>query len=744
MPNEQNHPYIVALGASAGGLESLNSFFSSIDDECNYTFIVIQHLSPDHKSLMNELLAKQTNIPIEEIQDGTVLRPHKIYLIPPKNNLTIEDGIFKLYDKPMHHVLNLPIDILFESAAKQFKSKLVSVVLSGTGSDGAKGIEAVKKYGGLVIAQQPSQAKFDGMPQSAINTGLVDFILPTEEMKSEIDTFFIEYKDFDIETEDIVNINILSEIISLLHESNDLDFALYKKPTLIRRIKKRMGLLNFKKIEDYYDYLIENTEELHHLYEEILIGVTKFFRDQEAWNIVEKNIIPSIVASKKEGEILKIWDVGCSTGEETYTLAMLFHEELEKQQKNNELKVFATDISQNHLDLASKALYTSDIEADVSAERLSRFFTKTKSGNYKIKEFLRREVIFSNHNIIKDPPFKNVDLVVCRNLLIYLQSSVQQNVMHVLHYSLKENGVLFLGSSENIGVLSNNFSEINRKWNLFRNVKVSKRLKSEVLKSTSERNFTFHEPIKKKDIYKEDYIVQKEEDLISQAILDQFGAASVQIDHHYHIIEAKGELKKYLVLPDRGFTTNLLKMLPEDLKIPVTTSVNNAKRNEEKFVYQNILYKIDHKPLMLSLYVKPILHDNRQEFVITFIDVEPSESTIVEIASVSASAKKRIHDLEEELEETKIRLKRAIEDTETSNEELQAANEELLASNEELQSTNEELQSVNEELHTVNSENLQKMDDLALLNADINNLLNSTNIGTIFLNKKFRKAKDNL
>ncbi|SFU64540.1 two-component system, chemotaxis family, CheB/CheR fusion protein [Pustulibacterium marinum] len=741
MQTRSKEHVVVAIGASAGGLESLNSFFSHISDECPFTFIVIQHLSPDYKSLMDELLAKNTNIPIREIVNEAKIEKNRIYLIPPKNNLIVENGYFKLLDKPTGHGLNLPIDLLFESAAKEFKTQFTGIVLSGTGSDGSKGIQVIKKYGGLVIAQQPSQAKFDGMPQSAINTGYVDYILPTEEMSTEIENYF-DTEDCDgSDIYSAVESNVFSEIIALLRDSTDLDFQLYKKPTLIRRINKRISILKLKTIEAYYEYIINNDYELHILYEEILIGVTKFFRDKEAWTILEDTLVPQIVASKSNSDVLKIWDVGCSTGEETYSLAMLFIAEIEKQNKDIDLKIFATDISKMHIEIASRGEYGDQIENDIDKERLSRFFYKIKNG-YRIKEFIRSTVIFSNHNIIKDPPFKNIDLAVCRNLLIYLQSSIQQNVLHVLHYSLIEQGILFLGSSENLGSLLNNFEEVDRKWKFYRNIKTSKRLKTEMLRSTSDRNITnFQQPNKRKDIDIEKIENRDASTIISDAILDQFGAASVYINGHYDIIEAKGELKKYVSLPEKGFTTNLLKMLPEELKIPLTTSVNNARRNDSKYVYQNILYSIDGKQYLVSLFVKPLYDDDRQEYLVTFVDVDPSEGSIIEIATVSESAAKRINDLEEELEDVKVRLKRSIEETETSNEELQATNEELLASNEELQSTNEELQSVNEELHTVNTENLQKMEDLALLNADINNLLNSTNIGTIFLDNELNIRK---
>ncbi|MFL1895047.1 chemotaxis protein CheB [Aquimarina sp. 2-A2] len=744
--NSTGKNILVAVGASAGGLQALSSFFENTPEDSDFTFVVIQHLSPDHKSLMGELLSKNTKIPIVEVKNESKIKPNHIYMIPPSSNLVIEDGKFKLLEKPKGKQLNLPIDMFFESMAEHCKENSVGIVLSGTGSDGSRGIRSIKEQGGIVIAQQPEQANFGGMPESAIDTGVVDYILPVQQMMDEIIDYFsapevINPLDDDMHYDE----KILHEILLLLKRSTDLDFTLYKKPTLVRRMARRVKIMRADSLKEYLKYLREHPEEIQILHKEFLIGVTKFYRDTKVWEILEEEVIPDLVSQKIDGEVLKIWDVGCSTGEETYSLTMAFLDEIKKQDKKIELKLFATDISQHHIDIASKGKYDLGIAADVPNKRLSDYFIE-ENKCYVIKDHVRKHVIFSNHNIIKDPPFNNMDMVVCRNLLIYLQNSVQNNALHVLHYSLKFNGVLLLGTSESLGAQKKYFEEISRKWKIFRNVESSRRLRTEVLKSSSDRQTAASFPTKAKfgtiNANPNNEILNE----ISSTILKQFGAASIQIDEDFNIIDAQGEFYKYATFPAQGFSVNLLKMLSEDLKTAVSISVKKASRANAEFLYKDVVVSEDDSNKLIDIMVKPIKKrsvDQQYNYVVTLIehDLKPDDQVIVEKSNAERTSSKRIEDLEEELEEAKQDLKRSVEETETSNEELQASNEELLASNEELQSTNEELQSVNEELHTVNAEHIQKVEDLAHLNADMDNLLNSTKIGTIFLDKELTIRK---
>lgn len=741
-----NH-IVVAVGASAGGLEALNNFFTSVPEDSDYTYFIVQHLSPDHKSLMAELLSKKTQVPITEIKNDAEIERNHIYVIPPSKNLVIEQRQLKLIDKPKGSQLNLPIDIFFESLAKEFRQNAIGIILSGTGSDGSRGIRYIKEEGGLVLVQKPDQAKFDGMPQSAINTGFPDFVLPVEEMHIEIVNYYDSDNILSI-SQDFSNIDdtSLKDILNLLKNNTELDFNLYKRPTLLRRIIRRMRMLQKSSLRDYYSYLRETAEEVDILYKEFLIGVTKFFRDEEMWKSLENDTIPKIVADKEDNGVIKIWDVACSTGEETYSLAILFLDEIAKQKKRVELKIFATDISQFHLDIASKGEYSKSTLAHVDSEYLARYFKKDDD-TFKVTETLRRTAIFSNHNILKDPPFNKVDMVMCRNLLIYFQNDVQQNVFKVLHFSLKLEGYLVLGSSETLGDTADSFETVNRKWKIFKNVKVSRGLRRDTLYSSSSRRSKNTSRKNSESLTTHSLRQRKVEEVLSTSILKQFNATSIFIDEDYNILEARGNFRKFANLPNSGFTTNLLKMLPEDYKIPLTTSVKRAKRlKTSDVITERIVFRTEDTENAVDLRVLPIVEDDYsrvKEFVVSIMDHDKGSvnETIIERTNVSESAALRIKDLEEELDLTQDELNKSIEETETSNEELQATNEELLASNEELQSTNEELQSVNEELHTVNAEHIQKLDELSELNEDINNLLESTNIGVIFLDEDLRIRK---
>ncbi|WBL21179.1 CheR family methyltransferase [Zunongwangia sp. HRR-M8] len=742
---------IIAVGASAGGLEALKAFFGGLPEEDNNTYIVIQHLSPDHKSMMGELLEKFTNLPIKQIQDGITIEDKTIYLIPPKSNLLIEDGKLKLVKKPERAHLNLPIDMFMESLSRYKKNKAVAIILSGTGSDGTRGIRAIKGNDGMVMVQDPNQSKFDGMPKSAIQTGLVDYILPAEEMGEELRKFINAPLIFDIENHDVeFDQKTLSKILSLIDEKTGLDFREYKYSTLARRVARRVNVCSCSSLEEYYDTLLNNDEEIPMLYREFLIGVTNFFRDERVWEIVADDIIPELVESKSNNDILKIWDVACSTGEEAYSLAMLIHEEMQRQDKVLEVKIFATDISQEHLDIGSAGIYSESVVANVEDKFLKKFFVK-KSEGYQIVEKIRRMVIFSKHNIIKNPPFSNMDAVFCRNLLIYFQASIQKKTMDVLHYSLKEYGFLVLGTSETVTSHRESFEDISRKWKIFRNVHPRSRIRTRSLKSTTGRDYSEREESKRapKSRDNRNYNNNKQKFVkeLNDAIMEQFGAASVYVDSEFNIMEAVGEFRKYANLPISGFTTNLIEMLNKDLKHVVQSTTKKAAKENKRVVYHDAIVKEGEDRLIkMDIVVKPFKPknlDNENNFVLTFIEKEVKEEDTIEVEQITISGRTQeyIVELEEELRRTKEELQTSLEEIETSNEELQAANEELLASNEELQSTNEELQSVNEEINTVNAENIQKMDDLAQLNADMNNLLESTNIGTIFLDSDLRIRK---
>ncbi|MGB5980633.1 MAG: CheR family methyltransferase, partial [Nonlabens sp.] len=621
------------------------------------------------------------------------------------------------------------------------------------GSDGSKGIKYIKANGGLVIAQQLDQAKFTDMPQNAINTDLADFVLPVEEMFKEIKEFFASPDLMDATSEfSNVDHKSLTSILNLVQQQTDLDFKQYKNPTLLRRMSRRMKILQLTTIKDYFRYLEDNSDEIQNLYNDFLIGVTKFFRDEEAWDVLRKHVVPEIVKYSNPDEIIKVWDVGCNTGEETYSLAILFAEECKKQDRKVKLKIFATDISQESLDKASKGIYHTNNLAQMDNSYVASYFNKLEDGDYKISDRIRRMVLFTNHNIIKDPPFNNVDIVLCRNLLIYLQTPVQQRVLKVMHYSLKLEGYLMLGPSENLGSEHKFYEDVSRKWKIYKNIKTTYRSRDKFLFNNNAFNFDSEKPAKNieedQDKTNRTRLRRKAEESLSAAILEQFNATTIQIDGDYNVIEARGHFGRYAQFPKEGFTTDLLKMLPEGFTLPIKTAVNKAHKSKSRIIFEKIYLEKegDKDSYFVDLMILPLIESNSgkdDNFIITIVDREASDinDVIKQDSSMDATAKTRIEDLEEELTEVQSRLNKSIEETETSNEELQASNEELLASNEELQSTNEELQSVNEELHTVNNEHLQKMDELASLNADMDNLLDSTEIGVLYLDKELRVRK---
>ena len=736
---------LIAVGASAGGLEALKAFFSNLPDNDQNSYIVIQHLSPDYKSMMGELLAKTAKLPIEQITDNSEVEPSKIYLIPPVNNLTIENGILHLSEKPKNQKLNLPIDLFLDSLADYKKDRAIAVILSGTGSDGTRGVKAIKEADGMVMVQDPEQAKFDGMPKSAINSGMVDYILPVEEMGSEINRF--------IEASEAIQLNgelenydeqVLTKILDYINENTGLDFSEYKFSTLARRVARRVNVCKCETFKEYYRLLQTNPDEVSILFKEFLIGVTKFFRDPRVWEILSDDLIPEIIERKDDGETLKVWDVACSTGEEAYSLAMYINEELRKQNKDLKVKIFATDIAKQHLEIGGNGVYSESTIADIDAELVKKYFIKHSDG-YQVVEKIRRMVIFSQHNIIKNPPFSNMDMILCRNLLIYFQQSIQHKTLNVLHYALKENGFLILGTSETVNSHREHFDEISRKWKIYRNVSPRRRLNNDSLKPRKNYNRPENKRQTKFD-RRETALKRKFTSELSEAILEQFGGASVFIDEQFNILEAIGEFRKYANLPVKGFTTNLNKMLDEGLQHILQATLKKAKKENRKILYKSATYKDNDQEKALDLIVKPFRQnnlDNEINFVVTFIEKEVKLDNIAvsEKITVDSRSQEYINELEDELKKTKEELHTSLEEIETSNEELQAANEELLASNEELQSTNEELQSVNEEINTVNAENIQKMDDLAELNADMNNLLESTEIGVIFLDEDLRIRK---
>ena len=733
---------VVGIGASAGGLEALEKLFENMPPDSGLAFVVVQHLSPDYKSLMVELLSKMTLMSVHRIVDGIGLEPDSIYLIPPRKNLKILNDRLYLEEMEPDSVVHLPIDYFFRSLAENKRDKAIGIVLSGTGSDGMRGVRAIKENDGMVMAQDPVTAKFDGMPQSAISTGLVDYILPPEEMPREL-IGFVRYpglKKVSSPTRSSDE-DDLSRILDQVKEHSKVDFAFYRPSTIVRRIERRMQVNQLESMQDYLQYLSGSERENNLLYKELLIGVTKFFRDREAYEIVRKNIVPTLLDMKYlSGEEIRIWVAGCSTGEEPYSIAMMFHEEMEDAQKSLPVKIFATDIDRGALEFAGEGVYPESIALDVNPERLQRFFIKS-GDNYRIDRQIREMVVFASHNLINDPPFTRMDLVSCRNLLIYLQPVLQRRVLSNFAFSLNSKGFLVLGSSETVGDLVDHFSSIDNKWKIYRHrggpkphldypATLSNRLTSHISGSPGiELN---------PGASRQDRIFEQ----IYNQLIEGYGLRCIVVNEQGVLLYTFGDVSDLLNFRVGAANLQIQNLIRSELSIALGTALHRFRKEAKEIVYSGIPLDQSGESRKVNIRIRPssVRKDNSR---LIFVFIEESNATTAigtnfTSGTIDSQTQERIVDLERELGYSRENLQSTVEELETSNEELQATNEELLASNEELQSTNEELHSVNEELHTVNTEYQGKIQELIELGNDLDNLLLHTSLGIVFLDENLK------
>ncbi|RYD57842.1 MAG: PAS domain S-box protein [Sphingobacteriales bacterium] len=743
LKDKKNEHFIIAIGASAGGLEVIHDFFDNMTESDNLSFVIIQHLSPDYKSLLVELVSKHTDMQVFEATDGIKVDRRCIYVIPPRKTMKISDGHLRLTDKETTDKgPNTAIDIFLHSLAQDKKEKAIAVILSGTGTDGTRGIETIKDCGGLVIVQDPDSARFDGMPRSAIASGLVDMILTPEQIPGEIINYIHDDIPSGIFKDNKVDEEILEEIFKLIFKKTGCDFHHYKLPTLLRRITKRMLHLNLKKIEEYISVLQNDQEECKILGNDFLINVTRFFRDKDAFEALEREVFPGIVSSKTEDDVIKIWISACSTGEEAYSVAMLLDRYLKKVDKLIPVKIFATDIDSGAIETAARGQYPVSIENDIAPDILDAYFIKG-SGRYHIIPEIRKQIVFARHNIIKDPPFIKNDLATCRNMLIYMTPALQKRVLNVLHFSLAKGGYLFLGSSETIAGVKESMTEVDRKWKIYR--------KSE---HTSSRMFNYersqdYQPLSR--TMKPDIDGANTSKQLTKGLVDDFkdilsedsGFAALYIDKNYEVKEVAGDFRKYLSLPDRFMNMNLLKMVSASLGAVLNSSLRKAWKDNKKVIANNVVLNDGGTTRSLNIIVKPGNSVSYTTIVIGETGNAPTVKAEIDLSSIDGEQHQYISDLKAELSETKHHLQTVIEELETTNEELQSSNEELLSSNEELQSSNEELQSLNEELHTLNTEHQLKISELIELNDDLDNYFRSTDIGQIFLDSRLHIRKFN-
>ncbi len=731
--------HIVAIGASAGGLEAIHEFFDNTPDHLDISYVIIQHLSPDYKSLLVELVSRHTHMKVYEAENNSLVEKSCIYVIPNNKLITIKGNKIFLEEKRSLKQPNNAVDVFMQSLAREKNDCAVAVILSGTGTDGTKGIEEIKKRGGLVIVQDPATARFDGMPNSAIQSGNVDFVLTPSEMHEEISNY-LRQRVTDIQLERTIDDDLLQQIFLLIHRAAGFDFNYYKTPTIIRRIQRRMLRGGFHDINAYIRQLEADPEECRQLGKEFLIGVTKFFRDDGAFEYLQKEIIPEIVSEKEYGESLKVWVAACSTGEEAYSMAITISEVLEKMNKVLDVKIFATDLEESNIEIAGRGLYPNTIEKDVDQRILDKYFLRS-GRSYVISPKIRKQIVFANHNIIKDPPFIKNDLVSCRNMLIYMNPVLQQRVYALILFAVKRGGYLFFGASESPSFLKDSVIEVHPKWKFFKKVAETKlsvgnqidpgekrsRDKSAGKKPSGETSMQVH--------LWEDFRRVLSEDMMF---------AGLYIDQVFDIKEAVGNYEKILTLPRKTLRLNILRMVPQSLSAIINSAINKVWKSREPISLKNVRYDANGLPYNVTIDIRPAAEIAGCTLVIfsNFYRIEESPQQ-GSAPSGNAGNAEYVRTLENELIETKNSLQIVVEDLETVNEELQSSNEELLSANEELQSSNEELQSLNEELHTLNTEHQLKIKELLELNDDLNNYFRSTDIGQIFLTREMRIRKFN-
>ncbi len=742
--------YYVGIGASAGGLEALEAFFNNMTADSGMAFIVIQHLSPDYKSLMVELLSKRTEMPVHRAENGMLVEPNSVYLIPPKKNLTIFHGKLLLIDPDLHKGVNLPIDIFLSSLADDQADKSVGIILSGTGSDGVRGIRAIKEMGGMIMVQSQESAKFDGMPRSAISTGLADIVLPIEQIPARL-LLFARHMSISIaETPQ----NLLSDedgltrIFALLRERTKVDFTYYKPSTVLRRIERRMTVNQVSDLREYVRLMENHSGEVMVLYRELLIGVTSFFRDRDVFDELEKIYIPEILSRSANREI-RIWVAGCSTGEEAYSLAILCRECMEQTGTHVDVKIFATDIDRDAIMRAGVGTYPESITADLPPRILAKYF-RPQDDRYRIDRSIREMVVFAQHNLIKDPPFTNIDLVSCRNLMIYLQPVLQRQVLDLINFSLTPQGILLLGTSETTGEMGDYFEALHHKHKIFRS-KGKRRIAVDGPDYSMTADIQPRIPRPRFSTGGQVLRAHEEErvlDRLLQTMAGDLFPLAIVVNEQGEVQHIIGDTEGYFHLPSGKLSNEISRLAVKDLAIPISTGLQKVFKTGEEMRYTNIRLHNKGESHFIHMRIKPLSGKRNQE-PLAVIFVEEAATPIsrelgagdLGVYDVSQETEQHLHDLEQELQFTRENLQATIEELETSNEELQATNEELLASNEELQSTNEELHSVNEELHTVNAEYQSKILELTELNNDLDNLIAGTQVGLLFLDENLEIRK---
>jgi two-component system, chemotaxis family, CheB/CheR fusion protein len=754
---------IVGIGASAGGLAAFEAFFSGMPGESDpgMAFVLVQHLAPDHKSILTELIRRYTHMLVFEVEDGMAVKPNCAYIIPPNRDMAFLNGTLQLLEPSAPHGHRMPIDFFFRSLAQDQHERAICIVLSGTGSDGTQGVRAVKGEGGMVMAQDPASTEYDGMPRSAIATGLVDYQLPPVKMAAQliayVDQAFGHPPVPSAETSPKVA-GALKKIFVLLRAQTGHDFSQYKPSTIHRRIERRLAVHQIKGLDQYVKYLQQTPAEVDALYRDLLIGVTSFFRDPEAFKFVEEQVIPRLFSGKPAGSVIRVWSAGCSSGEEAYSLAILLQEHLEKIKKNYKIQVFATDLDSQAIATARGGVYPAGIAADIPPERLAGFFTAESDGAaYRIHKSIRDLIVFSEQDLVKDPPFSKLDLVVCRNLLIYMGADLQKRLIALFQFALIPGGFLFLGTAETVGELADMFLPLSRKLKIYQR----REGPHGILQLNAGRFSTFltgQEAAVQRDIVLKKSQKLTPREVTEQALLKQVAPAAALVNARGDILYLHGRTGMYLEPPQgEPGVSNILKMAREGLRFDLTAALHKAVMDKVIVSKAGLSVKSNGSYTPVNLTVRPVEtkpgETAEPPLCLVILDegqplasgqsAEGMEAPVIPGVAgteeaILAALKKELQEKEEYLQTANEELETANEELKSSNEEMQSVNEELQSTNEELETSKEELQSVNEELSTVNTELQAKVIDLARANNDMNNLLSGTGIATVFVDHQLR------
>lgn len=733
---------IVGLGASAGGLHALQTFFEHMPSDSGMAFVVILHLSPDYDSQAAVLLQAHTAMPVEQVVDTVALQPNHVYVIPPDRQLLIIDSELRLSEPESEQSGRVPIDHFFRTLADASQHQAIAIILSGTGSDGTLGIKRVKEHGGTIFVQEPQEAEFDGMPRSAIDTGLVDFVLPVTAMPERLLTFQRSASQIGLPATEATlsrdDDTALYEILAVLTTRTGHDFSQYKRPTLLRRTARRMQVMGVSDLQSYLEALRSQPEETQVLLQDLLISVTNFFRDRDAWTALEA-IIPLLFAGKGPSDQVRVWVTACATGEEAYSVAMLLDEYASTLDHPPAIQVFATDIDETAIHQARQARYLETIAGDVSPERLRRYFV-VEQGRYRVKEELRERVLFAHHNVLRDPPFSRLDLVTCRNLLIYLNRTAQEQVVRLFHFSLRPGGHLLLGSAESLDGVSELFTTVSKAQRLFQQRPQTSARPLILQGGTAPLSAPMHQGSSTRTAPRGSVRALHERLLLAHA------PASAVVTETYEIAHLSRGITRFLELEGEP-SVNLLQAAHPDLRFELRTLLFQAAQQGRLVERRQIRVTFDDRIHLVDLVVEPVEDADwsRGYLLVLFSDTGPAASVeqraLPETNVVVRELQTEVQRLREQLQLTVEEYETTGEEHKAANEELQALNEEARATSEELETSKEELQAVNEELSTINQELKHKIEEVSLANNDLQNLIAATQIGTLFLDRELRLTR---